>query len=164
MLNHYVGCIECITRSKIKGMNVNKASSKDSSNQQEKEPDQKYKNKAEEYLKDPKKTEDLLKKAQEKMKGKKSGPLKEVWDSLASLCRLVKRYVQGDYRETPWYSVLMMVAAIVYFVSPIDVIVDAIPILGYIDDAGVLAWTVKTFKDDIDAFTGWEAEQNTTMS
>ncbi|HZW14039.1 MAG TPA: YkvA family protein [Noviherbaspirillum sp.] len=147
-----------------------KASSKDNKkqddkkNQQEKEPDQKFKTRAEEYLKDTEKAEDLLKKAQAKMADKKSGPLKEVLESLAGLCRLVKRYVQGEYRETPWHSLVMMVAAIVYFVSPIDAILDAIPVLGFVDDAGVLAWTAKTFKDDIDAFIAWEVEQNTTMN
>lgn len=136
----------------------------DKNDPREKEPDHKFKSKAEEYLKDREKAEDLLKKAQAKMEDKRSGPLKEVWDSLAGLCRLVKRYVRGDYRETPWYSIVTMVAAIVYFVAPIDAIIDAIPVLGYFDDAGVLAWTAKTFKDDIDAFIEWEGEQNTTMS
>lgn len=128
----------------------------------DREPDQKSRNKAEAYLKDPEKAEDLLRKAHTKMEGKNSGPLKDVWQSLSALCRLVKCYLNGEYRETPWYSLMMIVAAIVYFVSPIDAVPDAIPLLGFIDDAGVLAWTAKTFKVDIDAFISWEAEQNST--
>jgi uncharacterized membrane protein YkvA (DUF1232 family) len=123
------------------------------------EPDKKYRSKAEEYLKDQEKTEELLKKARDKMSGKKRGPLQEVWETLLNLFRLISAYAKGTYRETPWTSLVMMVAAIVYFVSPIDAILDAIPILGYVDDASVLAWTAKTCADDINAFVDWEAAQ-----
>lgn len=36
--------------------------------------------------------------------------------------------------ETPWSAKLLLIAAIAYFLSPIDLIPDFIPIIGYLDD------------------------------
>ena len=36
--------------------------------------------------------------------------------------------------ETPWYAKLFLVLVIAYAVSPLDLIPDFIPVLGYIDD------------------------------
>lgn len=47
-------------------------------------------------------------------------------------------------RSLPWHSLTSVVAAVVYGVSPIDLIPDVIPLLGWLDDALVapllLAW------------------------
>jgi uncharacterized membrane protein YkvA (DUF1232 family) len=52
----------------------------------------------------------------------------------------------------------MIIAAIVYFVMPLDLIPDFLAGFGFVDDAAVLGWTVKTLSSDIDAFTEWEAQ------
>ena len=36
--------------------------------------------------------------------------------------------------DTPWSAKLLLIAAIAYFLSPIDLIPDFIPIIGYFDD------------------------------
>ena len=52
-----------------------------------------------------------------------------------------------------------MKIALAYFVSPIDLIPDFIPILGLIDDSTVIAVVVAQIKSDIDNFIAWEATQ-----
>ena len=42
------------------------------------------------------------------------------------------------------------------FVSPIDAIVDVIPVLGLVDDAAVLAWVFRQVRWELDAFREWE--------
>jgi len=42
--------------------------------------------------------------------------------------------------------------ALVYFITPIDAIPDPIPVLGYLDDAAVVAWVVSCISDDIAAY------------
>ncbi|RAH98180.1 hypothetical protein DLJ53_26035 [Acuticoccus sediminis] len=37
-------------------------------------------------------------------------------------------------RRTPWYAKALALAVVAYAVSPIDLIPDAIPVLGYLDD------------------------------
>jgi len=56
-------------------------------------------------------------------------------------------------KETPWYAKILAAAVVVYALSPIDLIPDFIPILGYLDDLIILpaliALTVKLIPKDI---------------
>jgi uncharacterized membrane protein YkvA (DUF1232 family) len=124
---------------------------------------EKTKSKAEEYVRDPEKSkqllEDALKKAKEKEKSK--GPLADLWNSLTALFRLLQAYIRHEYTDIPWGSIVMVVVAIIYFVSPIDLIPDWIPIAGYFDDAAVIAFVIRQIRVDLDNFLKWEAEQTT---
>ena len=50
-------------------------------------------------------------------------------------------------KKTPWYAKVFAAMTVVYALSPIDLIPDFIPVLGYLDDLIILpalvAWTVK---------------------
>jgi uncharacterized membrane protein YkvA (DUF1232 family) len=53
--------------------------------------------------------------------------------------RAIKRdvaalYIAGRDRRTPWYAKAIAVAVAAYALSPIDLIPDFIPVLGYLDD------------------------------
>jgi len=115
------------------------------------------KNKAGEYLNNPDKLNQLIDNAKNKAEYKKQGPLKEVLDSLMALFRLVRAYAKREYLEVPWQSLLLIVATILYFLLPTDVIPDWILGLGYIDDAALIGWTMNTVKSDIDGFREWES-------
>ena len=115
------------------------------------------KNKAAEYLNNPDKLNQLIDNAKNKAESKKQGPLKEVLDSLMALFRLVRAYAKREYLEVPWQSLLLIVATILYFLLPTDVIPDWILGLGYIDDAALIGWTMNTVKSDIDGFREWES-------
>lgn len=117
----------------------------------------KAKTRAEEYASDPEKLNDLMGRASKKARGKE-GPLGALWVQLQACIRLLKAYANGSYREVPWQTLVMLVAAIVYFVMPIDLIPDVFLGVGLMDDAAVLGWTLKTFNSDIDAFLEWEAQ------
>ena len=118
------------------------------------------KNKAAEYLNNPKKLNELIDKAKNKAETKKQGPLKEVLDSLMALFRLVRAYAKREYVEVPWQSLLLIVATILYFLIPTDLIPDWIIGLGFIDDAALIGWTMNTVKTDIDGFRDWESKNS----
>ena len=122
---------------------------------------EKTKSKAEEYVHDPKKAKKLLDDAVKKTKSfdKSRGPLGEVWSYLTALFRLLKAYIQKDYRDIPWGSMVLVIVAIIYFVSPVDLIPDILP-GGYIDDAAVIAFVVAQIKVDLDNFMAWEVGQS----
>lgn len=111
--------------------------------------------KAADYLQNKDKLSGLIDRASIKATGKQ-GKLRDVWASLLAFFRLVRAYVNGSYRQVAPRSLLMIVAALVYFVSPIDLIPDFLLGLGLIDDAAVLAWTIKACASDLAAFLAWE--------
>ncbi|MGK0249356.1 MAG: uncharacterized membrane protein YkvA (DUF1232 family) [Oleispira sp.] len=116
----------------------------------------KAKSNAENYVNNPQKLNDLIEVASKKANHKK-GPLEAVWIKLMACFRLIKAYAKGTYREIPWTSLVMIVASVIYFVMPVDLIPDFFLFSGFIDDAALLGWTVKTFSSDIDAFVEWES-------
>lgn len=113
---------------------------------------------AESYAKDPERLRSLFEQAKEKILGMPRGPFSDVWAYLMAMIRLVRAYYTGEYREIPWRSLTIIIGAMIYFVSPLDVIPDWIPVLGYVDDALIVGLAVKSVKDDLDAFMEWETE------
>lgn len=118
------------------------------------------KNKAAEYLKHPDRLNELINKANNKAESPKQGPLKEGFDSLMDLFLLVRAYAKREYVEVPWQSLLLILATILYFLLPMDLMPDWIMGLGYIDDAALIGWTMNTVKSDIDGFLGWESKNS----
>lgn len=43
-------------------------------------------------------------------------------------------YLAARHPSTPWYAKLLVAAIVAYALSPIDLIPDFIPVLGYLDD------------------------------
>lgn len=80
-------------------------------------------------------------------------------EKLFLLGRLTKAYATGRYRDIPWKSLLVVLAAFLYFINPIDLVPDAIPILGLSDDFSILLWVYNSVKSEIDKFLTWEKSQ-----
>ena len=62
---------------------------------------------------------------------------------LKGWARAVKRdvhalWLAARHPRTPWYARLLAVAIAAYALSPIDLIPDFVPVLGYLDDAILL--------------------------
>lgn len=112
--------------------------------------------KAERYAKDPKKLGKLFEEAARKSAQTSRGPFGEMWAYLQAMIRLIRAYANGDYRDISWQSLVIVVLAVVYFVSPLDAIPDWFLGVGYLDDALVVSWAVKQVKDELDAFMAWE--------
>lgn len=114
--------------------------------------------KAESYLKQPLRIKQLLNDAYQKASNKKDiGHLAhEAWDSMQTLFRLVKFASSGEYTGVPTPTVLAAVAVLIYFLSPIDIIPDFIPVVGLLDDVALMAWFTSTLKTEMDKFSEWE--------
>ena len=82
--------------------------------------------------------------------------LGEAYDVVCAFARLVLAYVRGEYRDVSLRTILLILAALAYFLSPFDVIPDFILVLGYTDDVALLLATAKSCKTEIDAFLAWE--------
>ncbi|GGK87218.1 YkvA family protein [Rufibacter glacialis] len=119
--------------------------------------------KAEEYIRQPLRIKQLLNDAYQKASEKKDfGTIAaEVMESVGTLTRMIKAAVSGEYKGIPNNTVVMGVAVLIYFLSPIDMIPDWIPVIGLLDDATLLAWFMTSIKTEMDKFHAWEATQPT---
>ena len=73
---------------------------------------------------------------------------------------MIRSYMKKEYTEIPVGTIIGVVAALIYFVSPIDAIADAIPVVGYIDDVVVVGWAIKMIHDDLQDYRQWREETN----
>ncbi|MEQ8908100.1 MAG: DUF1232 domain-containing protein [Vicingaceae bacterium] len=120
---------------------------------------EKAKNRAKDLLHDRRKLKELLKQG-EKKANKKKEKLKTVWEDFQTLLRMIKSYWKKEYTEIPVKSLLFIVASILYFVNPFDVIPDFIPMTGLLDDLTVLSFVINSVKNDIENFKLWESEKD----
>ena len=114
---------------------------------------------AEAYAGDPKLLRELLQNAVGKLNVIPRGPFGDAWPYLLAMVRLARDYQTGDYRDTPRPKLLIVIAAIIYFVSPFDVIPDWLPVLGHIDDAFVVGLALKSVRAELDSFMAWETSR-----
>lgn len=112
---------------------------------------------AEQYHHDPRRAEMLGREALERAQRHRKGPIARVWDELMTFIRLIRSWATGGYRQAPWKSVAFIIGAILYFVSPIDAIPDFIPVLGFMDDAFIIAFVMRQVRKDVAAFRDWES-------
>ena len=116
---------------------------------------------AAQYARDPEKLKDLTRKAQKRAESARGDRVvKDFWDALMTIVRLIRAYAKGDYRQVPWQTLIFAVAAVLYFLMPIDVIPDFLVGLGYVDDAAVIAWLMNAARSEIEKFRRWEAGQS----
>jgi uncharacterized membrane protein YkvA (DUF1232 family) len=83
-------------------------------------------------------------------------PFQEYWSYLQTMLRLVRAYHRGDYDDVPGNALLWIVAALSYLIDPFDLIPDATPVLGFVDDATVVEFVTDKTRQTLDAFMVWE--------
>ena len=116
-------------------------------------------NRAAEIVKSPDKLRKMVEEARAKADGAggSSNPIAGVIEDLQTLFEMLRAVARGSYRLRK-ETLILIAGAVLYFVIPIDVIPDFIPVAGFIDDAAVIAWVVKTCKTEIDLFRGLAAD------
>ncbi len=77
------------------------------------------------------------------------------WESFQVFIRLIRSWLAGTY-AVPVQSVLMAVGAVIYFVSSFDLIPDAVPVLGLVDDVWVINSVARANLRVISSFRNWE--------
>lgn len=82
--------------------------------------------------------------------------LSKLGHNLRIFLRMIQAYAKGHYREAPWKSMVGIVAGIVYFLMPIDLVPDFIPFTGFIDDFTVIMLISNAFQQDIKQFEVWD--------
>jgi uncharacterized membrane protein YkvA (DUF1232 family) len=86
--------------------------------------------------------------------GKGAGQI--LLEKVTTLSRMVKAYFTGEYKIIPWSSIVKIIAVLIYFISPIDVIPDFLPFIGLTDDLALTMWLFSSLKEDFQNFEAWE--------
>lgn len=115
---------------------------------------------AEELLKNPDKLEEFLQKLEKKLKV--IPMIEESFSLVPAMISLVRSYLKKEYTEIPLGSIVGIISALIYILSPIDLLPDFVPAnLGYLDDAAVLLVCLKAgAEDDIKDYQKWREENN----
>lgn len=114
--------------------------------------------KASDILNDKNKASETIKEALGKAVTNKSD-LEGVWAKMLLLFAVSKDYVNGDYTEIPKRSIVAILGGLIYFLSPIDVVPDFVPVLGFIDDIFILNLVYKQVIKDLEKYKTWKDNQ-----
>ena len=77
--------------------------------------------------------------------------LDEVKDDITLLCNYVKDIALGRYKGYKTWNLMVIVAALLYIISPVDVIPDFL-VGGFIDDLGIIAWALGKMSSELDTY------------
>jgi uncharacterized membrane protein YkvA (DUF1232 family) len=80
----------------------------------------------------------------------------DFFDKIFQLFSLVSDAVQGRYKA-PWLTIITIVGALLYVVSPIDAIPDFIPVLGWLDDISIVALILPGIQRDLTKYQEWKS-------
>ncbi len=94
-----------------------------------------------------------------KSKFENKGKLQRYLDDAVILFSLLKDYANGNYREVPFNVIAAIGGALLYVLSPIDLIPDFIPIIGYLDDAAVVAFCLNLIEKDLISYKIWKKQE-----
>jgi uncharacterized membrane protein YkvA (DUF1232 family) len=83
-------------------------------------------------------------------------PFKEYWAYLQTMLRLIRAHHHREYDQIPSNALLWIVAALNYLIDPFDLIPDATPVLGFVDDATVIEFVADKTRQTLDDFMMWE--------
>jgi len=108
---------------------------------------------AEKILNDPDKIERLLQKLEKKLK------LVPIAGSalcyIPLLISLVRMYAKKEYRDIPVSSITAIIAVLIYWLVPFDILPDFLPFVGHADDAAVITGALILIKSDLDDYIRW---------
>lgn len=85
----------------------------------------------------------------------REGPLGRLLDDGRLLLGLVRDAWSGRYRSVPRWTVGAAAFALLYVLNPLDLIPDAIPGVGALDDAAVVSLCLVLIEQDLLSYRAW---------
>ena len=109
---------------------------------------------AQEMLKDPDGVSDLLAKMETKVR--EIPVAADLISDVPLMIGMVKGYINRTYESVSPKVIAILVAAFIYLVKRKDLVPDALPILGLVDDLAVLGLALKLSEPELKAFKAWQ--------
>lgn len=77
-------------------------------------------------------------------------------DQFRVIGRMIKAHVTGDYKIRSLKILIILLAAVIYFINPLDLIPDFLFGVGLADDLAVLTLVYRAAAEEITLFRNWE--------
>ncbi len=120
-----------------------------------------WKKKAKQYIDNPNKIKNLLSNAMSKAENNRHLAIfNSLWDRIHLLFSLVKDWVSGGYKDISRSAILLILAGLIYFVSPIDLIPDWIVGLGFADDIAFLGMIINQLDKELIKYKLWKTNDS----
>jgi uncharacterized membrane protein YkvA (DUF1232 family) len=117
---------------------------------------------AEKILESKEKTQIVLKKALKFCRTLGNLPfVKKYFVEVPKLCDMINDVISGLYKDIPYASIVMVIVALIYMISPLDILPDVIPALGVTDDAAMIFLVLDTLRNDLENYDSWKKSQAT---
>lgn len=116
-----------------------------------------WQHEAEETVNDRERMENLGRKRDEFMQ--KRG-LSRVKQQLVLLWNYLGAVTSGRYKGYSMWAYLEVVACLLYVVSPLDLVPDFFPWVGWLDDIAVVLYVCGLVKEELDKFSLWQVQQH----
>lgn len=85
-----------------------------------------------------------------------SSRLRRYTSEFRLLFSMLNDYHHRRYREVPWYIISSIGTALLYVLTPIDLLPDFIPLIGYIDDASVFTLCLNLVRKEVKKYQDWK--------
>jgi len=115
--------------------------------------------KAQSFVNDPEKINELLAQLQEKLKDLPT-TVSNAFTNVPLMAQMVKSYITREYTEVSPKVIISLVSAFIYFVKKKDIIPDDIPIVGYADDLAVATIAMAINEPELRAYAAWREQQS----
>lgn len=101
------------------------------------------------FINDKEKMQNLLNRFKEFFN---NSSLEEIKDNMKEAFNYVSDVFSGRYKDYSMTALITLVAGMVYVVSPIDIIPDFIPVVGFTDDITVFLFVLKSVNDELEKY------------
>jgi uncharacterized membrane protein YkvA (DUF1232 family) len=97
------------------------------------------------------KIKDVFKDSGDKAEKNKEQMTEGLWSNVKTFRRMIKASLNGSFKPSK-RTIIYLIAGLIYFISPLDMVPDFILGLGFLDDAAVLGIIAKRIKNELDRF------------
>ena len=107
----------------------------------------------------PEKLDEVIlkeKKIEDKSKKLNLDIFQKLFNQIKLALEMVKDFKSRTYTDVPWRTVALIIVALLYFLNPLDLIPDLLPVLGLTDDAIAFAAIFKSLQVDLRNYCVWK--------